>query len=102
MNKIWEIWKYAIGSFSDDKTAPYDNYVAGIRTIIFVSYMVTNAFIVSGVIRHWHDVPSDLPKTEEKGFAKHTAIFYKIEDAVFWEQHVKKNLNAVDTQITVH
>ena len=51
--KVWKIWKYAIGSFSDDKTEPYDNYVAGIRTIIFVSYMVTNAFIVSGVIRHW-------------------------------------------------
>ena len=55
MNKLWKIWKYAIGSFSDDKTEPYDNYVAGIRTIIFVSYMVTNAFIVSGVIRHWND-----------------------------------------------
>ena len=55
MKKVWEVWKYAIGSFSDDKTAPYDNYVAGIRTIIFVSYMVTNAFIVSGVIRHWND-----------------------------------------------
>jgi len=53
--KVWKIWKYAIGSFSDDKTEPYDNYVAGIRTIIFVSYMVTNAFIVSGVIRHWGD-----------------------------------------------
>ena len=28
--------------------------------------------------------------------------FLKIEDAVFWEEHVKKNLGAVDTQITVH
>ena len=55
MNKLWKIWKYAIGSFSDDKTEPYDNYVAGIRTIIFVSYMVTNAFIVSGVVRHWNN-----------------------------------------------
>ena len=59
MNKLWEIWKYAIGSFSDDKTAPYDNYVAGIRTVIFISYMVTNAFIVSGVIRHWDKVNSN-------------------------------------------
>ena len=25
-----------------------------IRTVIFVSYMVTNSFIVSGVIRHWN------------------------------------------------
>ena len=66
MSKLWEIWKYAIGSFSDDKTAPYDNYVAGIRTLIFVSYMVTNAFIVSGVLRHWNDVPSEVSKTQEE------------------------------------
>ena len=66
MTKIWEIWKYAIGSFSDDKTAPYDNYVAGIRTLIFVSYMVTNAFIVSGVLRHWNDVPSEVSKTQKE------------------------------------
>jgi len=70
MKKAWEIWKYAIGSFSDDKTAPYDNYVAGIRTIIFVSYMVTNAFIVSGVIRHWNDVPSQLHETKEERLCK--------------------------------
>jgi ATP/ADP translocase len=56
MRKILRIWKYSIGSFSDDKTEPYDNYVAAIRTLIFVSYMVTNAFIVSGVIRHWNNV----------------------------------------------
>jgi hypothetical protein len=55
MKKIWQIWKYSLGSFSDDKTAPYDNYVTLIRTIIFVSYMVTNTFILSGVIRHWND-----------------------------------------------
>ena len=54
MKKVWEIWKYSLGSFSDDKTAPYDNYVASIRTVIFVSYMVTNIFIISGVIRHWN------------------------------------------------
>ena len=40
-------------------------------------------------------------KPKKKGFAKHTATFYKIEDAVFWEQHVKKNLNATDIEIIV-
>ena len=70
MKKVWEVWKYAIGSFSDDKTAPYDNYVAGIRTIIFVSYMVTNAFIVSGVIRHWNDVPKKPHLTYERTCSK--------------------------------
>ena len=77
MKKAWEIWKYAIGSFSDDKTAPYDNYVAGIRTIIFVSYMVTNAFIVSGVIRHWNDVSSSVSQTQEKGFCKASSNLYE-------------------------
>jgi len=77
MKKVWEVWKYALGSFSDDKTAPYDNYVAGIRTIIFVSYMVTNAFIVSGVIRHWNDVSSSVPQTQEKGFCKAPSNFYE-------------------------
>ena len=70
VTNLWNIWKYAIGSFSDDKTAPYDNYVAGIRTIIFVSYMVTNAFIVSGVLRHWNDVPSQLHETKEERLCK--------------------------------
>ena len=54
MKQFFQIWKYSLGSFSDEKTEPYDNYVAGIRTVIFVSYMVTNSFIVSGVIRHWN------------------------------------------------
>ena len=44
-----------MGSFSDEKTQPYDNYVAGIRTLILVSYLVTNCFIVAGVIRHWNN-----------------------------------------------
>ena len=100
MNKLWKIWKYAIGSFSDDKTEPYDNYVAGIRTIIFVSYMVTNAFIVSGVLRHWNDVPSSVSQTQEKGYAKHTATFMKIDDAVFWEK-VMTEQGCTDFQILV-
>ena len=54
MKSILRIWKYSLGSFSDSKTEPYDNWIACIRSIIFVSYMVTNAFIVSGVIRHWN------------------------------------------------
>ena len=54
MSKVWLIWKYSLGSFSDTKTENYDNYVAIIRTVILVGYMITNGFIVSGVIRHWN------------------------------------------------
>ena len=64
MKKIWEIWKYSLGSFSDDKTAPYDNYVAGIRTLIVVSYMVTNVAIVANAVRHWDNVKTVPPVAE--------------------------------------
>ena len=57
MKKVFKIWKYALGSFSDEKTEPYDGYVVLVRSIIFVSYLVTNCFIISGVIRHWNNVP---------------------------------------------
>ena len=59
MDKVWRIWKYALGSFSDEKTEPYDNYIVLVRSIIFVSYLVTNCFIISGVIRHWNNVPTE-------------------------------------------
>ena len=59
MDKAWRIWKYALGSFSDEKTKPYDNYVVLVRSIIFVSYLITNCFIISGVIRHWNNVPTE-------------------------------------------
>tara|TARA_B100000941_G_scaffold52548_1_gene33733 strand:+ start:327 stop:590 length:264 start_codon:yes stop_codon:yes gene_type:complete len=51
---IWKIWKYALGSFADDKTRDYDNVVAIVRTIILFTYFTTNIFIISGVIRHWN------------------------------------------------
>ncbi len=58
MIKIWRIWKYALGSFSDEKTEPYDGYVVLVRSVIFISYLITNCFIISGVIRHWNNVPT--------------------------------------------
>ena len=59
MKHVLKIWKYSLGSFSDDKTEKYDDYVVVVRTIIFISYLVTNCFIISGVIRHWNNVPTE-------------------------------------------
>ena len=53
MRRYWRIWKYALGSFEDNKTAKYDNAVCIIRSIILLTYLATNTFIVAGVIRHW-------------------------------------------------
>jgi len=53
MNKVWTIWKYAIGSFSDEKTENYDDYVAIVRTIIIGVNFVTCFFIMANAVRHW-------------------------------------------------
>ena len=54
MGNVAKIWKYALGSFSDDQTKEYDNPVLLVRSFIFLTYLITNCFIVSGVIRHWN------------------------------------------------
>lgn len=53
--KLFKIWANALGPKADECPKVSDR-VAWIRTFIFVSYLVTNCFIVAGVIRHWNDV----------------------------------------------
>ena len=77
MRQIWTTWKYTLGSFSDTKTENFDDRIAIIRTCIFVSYMVTNFFIISGVIRHWNDVPSQLHETKEERLCKTNSNLYE-------------------------
>lgn len=51
-NKYWRLWAKALGEKSgkDDHEA---DVIACVRTMIVVGYMITNAFIIAGVIRHW-------------------------------------------------
>jgi len=51
--KLWTIWKYTIGSFSDEKTEKYDNIVAVIRTAIVLINCITCFFIMSNVVHNW-------------------------------------------------
>lgn len=51
---MWRLWCKALGT----KATSYDresDIVAIIRTIVLAAYMITNAFIVAGVVRHWND-----------------------------------------------
>ena len=52
---LWRIWAKALGAKEgkDDREA---DIIAGIRTIIFVSYLVTNVAIVANAVRHWNNV----------------------------------------------
>ena len=51
---MWRIWAKALGEKygRNDREA---DLIACIRTLIFISYLVTNLFIISGVVRHWND-----------------------------------------------
>ena len=49
---MWRLWAKALGEKQgkDDKEA---DKIAIIRTLIVLCYIITNCFIVAGVIRHW-------------------------------------------------
>jgi hypothetical protein len=49
---MWRLWAKALGekASSDNKEA---DRIALIRTVIILGYIITNAFIIAGVIRHW-------------------------------------------------
>ena len=51
---IWRWWAKALGEKASKCDRESDN-IAYIRTFIFITYLVTNCFIVAGVIRHWND-----------------------------------------------
>ena len=49
---MWKIWCKALRQ-KEGKSNREADAVAVIRTLILLGYMVTNSFIVAGVIRHW-------------------------------------------------
>jgi hypothetical protein len=52
MKYIWRLWAKALGEKASDCDSEADR-VAIIRSLIVLSYITTNLFIVAGVIRHW-------------------------------------------------
>lgn len=54
MKYIWRIWAKAIGEKSGDTDAESD-LIAIVRTIIILTYIITNFVIIAGVIRHWNN-----------------------------------------------
>jgi len=72
----WKWFAMALGEKAS-KCDKESDIVARIRTAIFLTYLITNAFIVAGVVRHWNDnqpieiyihneVPSNLPQTKKE------------------------------------
>lgn len=64
---FWRLWAKSIGEKASKCDRESDK-IAIIRTIIFLTYLITNAFIIAGVIRHWNDettVIIELPKSQQ-------------------------------------
>jgi len=76
----WRWFAKALGEKAS-KCDKESDVVARIRTAIFLTYLITNAFIVAGVIRHWNsdqpieiyihnEVPSHLSEAEKENVLK--------------------------------
>jgi hypothetical protein len=49
---LWRIWAKALGEKSGKSNTESDK-IALVRTFIVMFYIITNLFIIAGVIRHW-------------------------------------------------
>jgi hypothetical protein len=54
---LWKLWCKALGEKASKNDREADT-IAHIRTVIFLTYLITNLFICAGVVRHWNDVPT--------------------------------------------
>ena len=50
--RIWRVWSKALGEKSGATDSESDQ-IACIRTAIVLTYIITNLFIVAGIIHHW-------------------------------------------------
>ena len=51
-NKGWRLWAKSLGQ-KEGRTDREADSIAVIRSLIVLFYIVTNLFIIAGVIRHW-------------------------------------------------
>jgi hypothetical protein len=62
---LWRLWAKSLGEKAGKNDREAD-HIAYIRTFLFFSYLITNCFIIAGVVRHWNDIPSNIPETKEE------------------------------------
>jgi len=62
---FWRLLAKALGEKAGKNDREADK-IALIRLTMFLSIFITNCFIVANAIRHWNDVPSNIPETKEE------------------------------------
>ena len=53
MRYWWTVWANALGVKARAHDDKFSDHVAVIRTLILMIYVITNAVIVAGNVRHW-------------------------------------------------
>jgi len=53
LRNIWRLWAKSLGEKSGESNLEAD-CIAFIRTIIILSYIITNCVIIAGVVKHWN------------------------------------------------
>jgi hypothetical protein len=53
MIKMWRLWAKALGQ-KEGVTVQEADVIAAIRTAVVALYIVTNLFIIAGIMRHWN------------------------------------------------
>lgn len=71
----WRWWAKALGEKAS-KCDKESDRVAIIRTIIFATYLITNCFIVAGVIRHWNDDGNIHIEIEKPKYGGSESVYY--------------------------
>ena len=51
-NTVWRVWAKALRQ-KEGRTDQEADRIALIRTMIVLFYIITNLFIIAGVVRHW-------------------------------------------------
>ena len=62
---IWRLIAKALGEKSGKNNQEADR-IALIRLLITLQILITNFFIIANAIRHWNDVPSNVPETKKE------------------------------------
>lgn len=52
---LWRWWAKSLGEKAS-KSNKESDIIAGIRTVIFLTYLITNVAIVANAVRHWNDI----------------------------------------------
>jgi hypothetical protein len=52
-SRSWRIWAKALGQ-KEGRTNTEADRIALIRSLIVLFYIITNLFIIAGIMRHWN------------------------------------------------